>query len=156
MGIVIIFLYWFSQLWAVVTNRPDCIGNDWYHYVSLQYVVVLVYLVQIKWPKCLCQGLLPYGWRGTDDTLTVSQAITIHSSNGRNVLFPQVIYFKWTADTLPVCFLSSFIPLAFFWEHVMSLSDCRWELSSWYCFPAAAWLCSHCTAFSGTFWFFFL
>lgn len=46
---------------------------------------------QVPWKEVLANG-----WRETDDTLTVSKAITTYSCNGRNVLFPQLIYFKWT------------------------------------------------------------
>lgn len=61
-----------------------------------------------------CQDSLLYGLHEANDTLTLSTAITMNSSDGRNVLFPQFIYFKWPAKMWPVCFLSSVIPLAFF------------------------------------------
>lgn len=38
------------------------------------------------------------------NAITVSKAITIYFSNGRNVLFPQVIYFQWTAKHFATVF----------------------------------------------------
>lgn len=90
-------------------------------FIMSHYIIALVRLFLFGLDH---MAQVPYEWRGTDDTLTVSKAITMNSCNGRNVLFPQVIYFKWTAVTLPVCFLSSFIPLAFF----KNINELEWLL----------------------------
>lgn len=126
-------------MWTLLWCYDNCCSSDCFFYV-----------VRITRPKCLCQDLLPYGRRETDDTLTVSTAITMNSCNGRNVLLLWVIYFKWTAiNVASVSLLSSVIP-PFLWT-VMRLSGCWWELSSSYCYPALARLSSHCAAFSRTF-----
>lgn len=68
---------------------------------------------QVPWKKCYWKKYVKW-----------SKAITKYFCNGINVLFPQVIYFKWTANIFSVCLLSLFIPPAF----VMNSDELEWLL----------------------------
>lgn len=83
------YSYWFSKLWAVVIRSH---GLFW------------LWLLCSSADKKECYSM---------NYVNRSKAITIYFCNRINVLFSQVIYFKWTANILPVCLLSIFIPLAF-------------------------------------------